>query len=239
MNKLRYLKSTKSSAVLKFEHLLQEIRRLVYDRLRTTVEEEKAKQDQLSVIIAKEQKTSNEVKLLQEELEKARRERSNEISKRNEVIRKLKEDLRLIKQEAEETTKRLESRSKQKEDIDIQKFQDRETTLQREIDFLKSELKENLKKNREDEEQLRKKKFKIESEVENWIHKYDQEMEEKQNELEDISVIFNEEKAQLDELQARFTVIQQEYNNIMEERRILADYNKVWSSLQNRNKKKF
>jgi hypothetical protein len=37
---------------------------------------------------------------------------------------------------------------------------------------------------------LRKKKFKIESEVENWIHKYDQDMEEKQAELEDITVNF-------------------------------------------------
>jgi chromosome segregation ATPase len=227
MGKLRYLKGASIPGIARFEHLLQEIRTIVYDRLRTTVEEEKAKQDQLSVIIAKEQKTSNEVKLLMEEVEKARHERSNEISKRNEVIRKLKEDLRLIKHEAEETTRKLESRSKQKEDSDIQKFVDKETALQREIDTSRAQFKENLKENREEEEQLRKKKFKIESEVENWIHKYDQEMEEKQNEYEDISVIYNEEKAQLDELQARFNVIQLEYDTIVEERMVAAEINKV------------
>jgi chromosome segregation ATPase len=227
MGKLRYLKGPSVPGIARFEHLLQEIRTIVYDRLRTTVEEEKAKQDQLSVIIAKEQKTSNEVKLLMEEVEKARRERSNEISKRNEVIRKLKEDLRLIKHEAEETTRKLESRSKQKEDSDIQKFVDKETSLQKDIDTSRAQLKENLKENREEEEQLRKKKFKIESEVENWIHKYDQEMEEKQNEYEDISVIYNEEKAQLDELQARFNVIQLEYDAIVQERMVAAEINKV------------
>lgn len=93
------------------------------------------------------------MKLLQEELEKARRERTSEINKKNEVIRKLKgmnnvvegkgggggrwrkeyslnsrrvlEELRQIKHEAEEATKRLETRSKQKEDIDMQKFRDK------------------------------------------------------------------------------------------------------------------
>ena len=58
--KLRYLKSTKVQTVVQFEHLLQEIKMLTFERLKTTVEEEKTKQDQLSVIIAKEQK----VKLL-------------------------------------------------------------------------------------------------------------------------------------------------------------------------------
>ncbi len=63
---------------------------LVYDRLNTTVEEENQKQDQLSLIIAKEQKTSAEVKALKEDLEKAKRERNGEINKKNEIIRRLK-----------------------------------------------------------------------------------------------------------------------------------------------------
>ena len=180
----------------------------------------------MSVIIAKEQKTSNEVKSLQEELEKARRERTNEISKKNEIIRKLKEDLRVIKQEAEEATRRLESRSKQKEDLDIQKFYDKEAALKAEIDALKATFNESTKKNREEEDLLRKKKFKIESEVENWIHKYDQEMDEKQTELDDISAIFAEERSQLDELQARFNMLQIEHTRIMENRRLAEEEKK-------------
>ncbi|KAJ3262207.1 hypothetical protein HDU77_000427, partial [Chytriomyces hyalinus] len=125
MGKLRYLKSTKQANHVQFENLLQEVKVLVYERLKTSVEEEKAKQDQLSVIIAKEQKTSNEVRLLKEELDKAKRERTTEVSKRNEIIRRLKEELRDIKQQAEDTTKRLESRSKQKEDQELQIAKDK------------------------------------------------------------------------------------------------------------------
>ena len=47
-------------------------------------------------------------------------------------------------------------------------------------------------------------------------------MEEKQTELEDVIVIFLEEKSQLDELQKRYTELQGEYNLIMKEREIAA-----------------
>ncbi|KAJ3088216.1 hypothetical protein HK102_009268 [Quaeritorhiza haematococci] len=219
LSKLRYLKSTKSPAISQFETLLHEVKMLIYERLKTTVEEEKMKQDQLSVIISKEQKTSQEVKSLQEELEKATRERISEVSKKNEIIKRLKEELRDIKQQAEETTKRLETRSKQKEDLDLQQFKQKEVALKQEIANLGVQLADITVKHRDEEAQLRKKKFKIESEVENWIHKYDQDMEEKQNEIEDVMAIFTEEKAQLDELQSRYRALQREYEKIMDERR--------------------
>ncbi|KAJ3199252.1 hypothetical protein HDU82_000596 [Entophlyctis luteolus] len=218
--KLRVLKSTKPGHAAAFEALLQEVKLLVYERLKTSVEEEQARLDQLSVIVAKEQKTSNEVRLLKEELEKAKKERSTEVSKRNEAIRKLKDELREIKQQAEDTTKRLESRSKQKEDQELQQAKDKEVSLRHEIETYTQNLADMIKKNREEEALLRKKKFKVESEVENWIHKYDQDMEEKQAELEDITTIYNEEKAQLDELQTRYNDLQKEYDRIMEERRV-------------------
>lgn len=88
--KIKFLKSSKLPVISHFEHRLHECKTLVYERLRTTVEEENAGQEQLSLIVAKEQKTSSEVKALKEELEKAKKERMGEINKRNETIRKLK-----------------------------------------------------------------------------------------------------------------------------------------------------
>ena len=88
--KLRCLKSAKIPVIAQFEHWLQEIKMLVYDRLNTTVEEENQKQDQLSLIIAKEQKTSAEVRSLKDDLERAKKERNAEINKKNEIIRRLK-----------------------------------------------------------------------------------------------------------------------------------------------------
>ncbi|KAJ3258002.1 hypothetical protein HK103_004136 [Boothiomyces macroporosus] len=223
MLKLRYLKSNKSPIIAQFEHRLQEIKTLVYDRLRTTVEEENQKQDQLSLIIAKEQKTSSEVKALREELEKAKKERSGEINKRNDIIRRLKEELRDIKQQAEETTRKLESKSKQKEDLDIKASKEKEAALLLEIETLKNQLEADVINHREEEALARKKKFKIECEVENWIHKYDQDLEEKQLEIDDITVLFLEEKSHLDELQGQYAELQKEYEIIQENKRKLEE----------------
>lgn len=63
-----------------------------------------------------------------------------------------------------------------------------ESALKQEISSLKAQLDELVTRDGEEEANLRKRKFKIESEVENWIHKYDQDMDEKQTELEDITV---------------------------------------------------
>ncbi|KAJ3275766.1 hypothetical protein HDV01_007233 [Terramyces sp. JEL0728] len=234
MLKLRYLKSNKAPLVAQFEHRLQEIKTLVYDRLRTTVEEESQKQDQLSLIIAKEQKTSSEVKTLREELEKAKKERSGEINKRNDIIRRLKEELRDIKQQAEETTRKLESRSKQKEDLDIKASKEKETALLLEIETLKNQLETDVINHREEEALARKKKFKIECEVENWIHKYDQDLEEKQVEIDDITVLFLEEKSHLDELQGQYSDLQKEYEIILDNRRKLEEKKKEEESIKAR-----
>ena len=83
----------------------------------------------------------------------------------------------------------MEARSKQKEDADLQQFKEKDRSIAEEIERMKKQLDEDVLKNREEEVLARKKKFKIESEVENWIHKYDQDMEEKQNEIDDITVI--------------------------------------------------
>lgn len=44
----------------------------------------------------------------------------------------------------------------------------------------------------------------MESEIENWIQKYDEEMMDKQEEYEQIDDVYQEEKKQLAELEFRF-----------------------------------
>ncbi len=157
---------------------------------------------------------------MKEELEKSRKHRLHEINKKNDVIRKLKEELRDIKLQAEDATKKMSSRSKQKEDSDLQIFKDHETVLVSEITNLTSNLTDLELSNREIESQYRRRKFKIESEVENWISKYDQEMEEKQLEIDDISNLFEEERKALSVLQSKYDAMKQKYDVIMEERRL-------------------
>lgn len=52
------------------------------------------------------------------------------------------------------------------------------------------------------------KKWKIETEVENWIQKFDADMGEKQDEYEEIDGVYTEEKKQLNELEERFKTLE-------------------------------
>ena len=67
---------------------------------------------------------------------------------------------------------------------------------------------------------MRKRKFKAETEVENLIQKYDEDIGEKQTELDELSAVYTEEKQQLLQLEERFNKLEGEYLQIMEEKRI-------------------
>ena len=54
----------------------------------------------------------------------------------------------------------------------------------------------------------KQKKWKIETEVENWIQRYDGDMGEKQDEYEEIDGVYTEEKKQLNELEERFKTLE-------------------------------
>ncbi|XP_069414165.1 dynein regulatory complex protein 10 isoform X4 [Ovis canadensis] len=66
------------------------------------------------------------------------------------------------------------------------------------------------------------KKYKVETEIENWIQKYDSEMSEKQDEYEELDIIHKEEQLQLEELKKRYDVLVEEFSQIQAEREILA-----------------
>lgn len=60
----------------------------------------------------------------------------------------------------------------------------------------------------------------MEAQVESWILKFDQDMGERQSEIEAVQEQYDAELAQLEELQNRFDALESEYNAIMEQRRI-------------------
>ncbi|ORZ38930.1 hypothetical protein BCR44DRAFT_1428087, partial [Catenaria anguillulae PL171] len=132
--------------------------------------------------------------------------------------KKIRDELKDIKQTAEDVARRLEMRTKSKEESDSVSYSERESTCKTKSSNCKRSSRANCA-HREEELNLRKRRFKVESEVDAWISKYDQDMEEKQAELDDLSAIYAEEKAQLDDLQSKYDELNKEYQKIMDERR--------------------
>ncbi|XP_076778748.1 dynein regulatory complex protein 10 isoform X2 [Arvicanthis niloticus] len=113
----------------------------------------------------------------------------------------------------------------------IQDISRRSERNQEVIDGLQAELADVLKNKESEVEKenfviqelknhLHQKKYKVETEIENWIQKYDMEMSEKQDEYEDLESIHKEEKMQLEELKERHAVLVEEFSQIRAESEI-------------------
>ncbi|KAJ3361425.1 hypothetical protein GGF32_007349 [Allomyces javanicus] len=201
-----------------FKQLLVSTKWLTLEKLTRSAHDEECKKLELAKVVEREKKARAEVENVKILLDKAKRERVTEISAKNEVIRKLKDELKDIKQSAEDVARKLEQRTKAKEEGEHTQFSERELVLQTEIKALQAQLATQLAVHKEEELALRKRKFKVESEVDAWIQKYDQDMDEKQSELDDITAIYTEEKAQLDDLQQRYEELERESKRLQDER---------------------
>jgi len=200
-----------SVTMQRFLTTFNELKDQTYQRLSTSVEDEKSKEDWFLEISAREEKASQTLRQLQKEIRAEKQERERQVSARNETIKKLRDELEEIKEATVNEVKQLETETKGQEEEDKTAFTAKDTALREELAKLKAEIASKKVENRESEEQLRKKKVKNESEVENWISKYDQDMDEKEREITALRAIYEEERKEMMRLEEYF-------NNLMMER---------------------
>ncbi|CAG2237785.1 unnamed protein product [Mytilus edulis] len=116
--------------------------------------------------------------------------------------------------------RRIKNEQDKQESADKKNHEGKVQRLQNEIVQLKTQLQNLVLEHREKEQDLRRMKFKVESQVEGLIQKYDGEMNERQEEYEEIEAAYNAQKKQLDEVEERFKTMSAEYDQIQEERRL-------------------
>lgn len=83
--------------------------------------------------------------------------------------------------------------------------------MQQELNQLRQQFQSLVVDHRENEQQLRKEKWKHETNVETLINRYDDEMTKKQDELDEVTKFYDEESKQLKELEEKFTPLKEEY----------------------------
>lgn len=199
---------------------LQELREILMGKLLTTPEEERERMAYLTEISKRERHNAVIIEKLEAELKEKNDDKDEEIRKKNDVIKHLQSELHQIEKFSEEHIRRVRTDAEKQEAADEKNSDGKRQKLQAEVGQLRSQLQNAIMEHREAEQELRKKKFKVETEVENWIQRYDQELGERQDEYEEIDEIYTEEKKQLHELEERFRTLEAEYTSIMEERRL-------------------
>merc|ERR1719321_1664387 len=100
----------------KYLATFMELKSQTYQKLLTSVEEEKSKEDWFLEISAREEKASQTLRQLQKEIKAEKAERERQVSARNETIQKLREELEEIKTGTVNEIKALEADTKAQEE---------------------------------------------------------------------------------------------------------------------------
>ncbi|RUS72393.1 hypothetical protein EGW08_019853, partial [Elysia chlorotica] len=202
---------------------MAELRDILMHKLLTTPEEETERMAYLDEISKRERQNAAIIEKQEKELKEAIDDKEEEIRKKNEIIKRLQTDLHQIEKFSDENIRRTRAEAEKQEIADTKNSDQKTQKLQAEINQLQNQLNNAISEHREIEADLRGKKYKIENEVDNWIQKYDQDLGERQDEYEEIDLVYSEEKKQLEELEERFATLEKEYTAIMEERRVARD----------------
>ncbi|KAM4707473.1 dynein regulatory complex protein 10 [Discoglossus pictus] len=200
--------------------ILSELRGLLFEMLLTSPLEQNERKRFIEDIILRDHKNRETLSSLEAQLNAAFIDRDTEISKKNEIIRQLKVNLHQLEKVSDSQIKRTKQEAEKQQKADSRVSEVKRSKLHQELQQLRSKLSATIADNREIELVLRKKKYKVETEIENWIKKYDSDMGEKQDELEELETVYTEEKTQLAELQEKLAVLEVEYVQIVEERRL-------------------
>ncbi|XP_023666071.1 dynein regulatory complex protein 10 isoform X2 [Paramormyrops kingsleyae] len=158
--------------------------------------------------VAQQPRSSMElVSLLEAEVTNAAQDRDAEISNKNEIIYNLKTSLYHMKKSMLDFVTHTQNDAEKQSQSDKKISEGRCVQLQQEVNQLHIQLSNLIAENHGYETVLRKRVYKIESETENWIQKYDKDISEKQ-------------KGELQELEEHYALLEVEFLQIMEEKRL-------------------
>ncbi|XP_045390731.1 dynein regulatory complex protein 10 isoform X1 [Lemur catta] len=170
----------RSAGAQKFIDSLRELQGFLFEKLLTSPMEAKDKAQFIQDINKRNQRNQEVIDALENELTARRKSREAEVEKENFVIQELKTRLHQVLKFSESSLLRTKQEAEKQQKVDFRASQARVAKIQQEILMLRSQFHNLVTENREMEQALRKKKYKVETEIENWIQKYDTEMGEKQ-----------------------------------------------------------
>ncbi|NXP54507.1 DRC10 protein, partial [Heliornis fulica] len=197
-----------------------EFRNSTLERLQSSPAEEEEKTRFRADMSLQVKKNAEAITALQAELAAAIRTREEEIERKDNVIKDLKTSIQDLTKACEAGIQQMKQEGEIKQREELQASQARCARLQQDIQQLGAQLSALVLEHRASELALRKRNCRIETEIMNWIQKYDTDMGEKQAEYKEVQAAYAQEKAQLSLLMEKHAVLLPEYSQIEKERRI-------------------
>ncbi|NXI61308.1 DRC10 protein, partial [Anseranas semipalmata] len=203
-----------------------EFRNFMLERLLTSPAEEEEKVQFMQDVSLRIKKNTETITALQAELVAAIWTRDEELQKKDNMMKDLKNSMQDLAEDCETNILQIKREGEKRQKEELQASRARCARLQQDIQQLGAQLKKLVVEHRASELALRKRKCRVEMEILNWIQKYDTDMAEKQAEYEEVHAAYTKEKDQLSLLMEKHALLLQEYSQIEEERRICQEKKK-------------
>lgn len=193
----------------------------IIERLLTSIDEE------LQLVLAKQVSSSQahdmeQIVSAEQIVAEAIKRTDAEISERNEEIKKL--DTSLQESTAQEAV--LSALVEKECQSHLKTSKMKQASIQQEIDQLNIQFNNVLLENRATERAIQEKNEKLETEIEYLLQTFDDEIEEKQADLEISEVDFERDEGELKKLEKLYAVIEVKCNQIQEKRRLAEERRK-------------
>jgi len=207
----------------KLKQLVDELRGSMFNRL--TQKQAEADDEIFCIRRTNQRRTETEAQIVKvkSELGQVECEKQNEHDKRQDQINTLKNEIALIEKQCQATCNSIHSTAENKKKracIESQKVQNQTIDQTRPLEL---EWKKLITKHREEELVVRGKKFRMETELDNWTNKYDDFMEQQNGRTQAIQEEYDDEKADLVDLRERFATLKEEYDAIVHERQLIRE----------------
>eukprot|EP00500_Bicosoecida_sp_ms1_P002048 CAMPEP_0203815584 /NCGR_PEP_ID=MMETSP0115-20131106/11190_1 /ASSEMBLY_ACC=CAM_ASM_000227 /TAXON_ID=33651 /ORGANISM="Bicosoecid sp, Strain ms1" /LENGTH=398 /DNA_ID=CAMNT_0050724481 /DNA_START=29 /DNA_END=1225 /DNA_ORIENTATION=- len=175
-----------------------------FQTLVTQVQEEKAAQDRLAEIVRREKETTAAVKQLEADLQREKREHEQEMKEREQRIRTLKEELqrKKLKSSVDGRCARMEASAKT--NAKLRAFTMEEEKLQETVDELRRRKDTEAMVHERTRDFLKKKQQQLSADSIEWQEKYQVHLDEKEEELKQLTAAREGDLETLNALQERF-----------------------------------
>ncbi|CAH8502818.1 unnamed protein product [Schistosoma bovis] len=201
------------------EYLLH-LRILLLIKLLTTPEDKKRKKLYIKELETRDQECQTKLTELIKELDIQICQNNTETRKIGYTVSKLKNEIDNLEKYLTERKKQINTEEAKKITEITKQNDENKNNLSKEMKSQEILLEKLIETNRSEEETIRSTIYKMESDIESKISKYDQEMTVLQDEYDALEAEYTEEKSAYDELNECFQIINEEYQKIMEERRL-------------------
>ncbi|KAL3272631.1 hypothetical protein HHI36_014097 [Cryptolaemus montrouzieri] len=205
-------------AVLNLIDCMRHLKQLIHEKLMITSKEQMENDIKLRVAYKSNFVITQNIKHLQEQMDKQRKELTSELDKKNAVLKGYNDKLEQLKEEFQsEMTKKVQKSEKQMM-TDSFNSEIRQVDLEREAHDANAQYTTLLESNLSEEHQFRQKRNKVEAQLASWLAKYDNDVGEKQAELEKLQKQYDDMKNQYDDLMMKFDEQSKEYDVLMAEK---------------------